>query len=279
MPSIKPWLKMWGEWIDDPKMNHLSLSEQGVWWRLVTLAHRCDADGALVYGNGQPLALDDIAKAIRCTDRKSRSVFDSMLAYMTDKGSLHWEDGTLVVTNLKRRQEKAASETPEAVRERVRSFRERQKAAMENPVPPLTIPSTTKEEDIEAEAEVKSNGKKLVTRNGKTVTVEAVLAEISNLYEKNFGILTPILGEKFKDFAENYRGPLDWIHDAFEEACSQNIRKWSYVEKILETCQAEGRKPHGKKKQQRGEETKQPAAHRRDNREYTVEELRESLDR
>ncbi|GAI86835.1 unnamed protein product, partial [marine sediment metagenome] len=229
---------MWGEWIDDPKMNHMSLPEQGAWWRLVTLSHRCNADGALVYGNGQPITLDDIVEAIRCTNRKNRKVFDSMMAYMMDKGSLHWEDKILVVTNLKKRQEKVASETPEAVRERVRRHRE-QKAVTEKPLHPLTIPTTTKEGDIEAEAEVKSNDKKPVTRNGKTVTPEAILAEISNLYEKNFGILTPILAEKFKDFAENYRGPLEWLHDAFEEACSQNVRKWSYVETIpvdFENC-------------------------------------------
>jgi len=38
---------------------------------------------------------------------------------------LHWKDDILVVTNLKKRQEIASSETPEAVRERVRRYRER----------------------------------------------------------------------------------------------------------------------------------------------------------
>ncbi|GAJ11716.1 unnamed protein product, partial [marine sediment metagenome] len=153
--------------------------------------------------------------------------------------------------------EMAASETAEAVRERVRRHRERQ-AVTEKPLLPPNPPTTTKEGDIEVEVEVEGNGKKLVT-------AEAVLAEICKLYEKNFGILTPILSEKFKDFAENYRGQLGWIHDAFEEACSQNVRKWSYVEKILETCQAEGRKPHGKRKQQRTEERGQNGTHPRDN--------------
>lgn len=267
----KPWLKMWGEWIDDPKINHLSLSEQGAWWRLVTLAHRCNADGALVYGNGQPLTLDDIVEAIRCTNRKNRKVFDSMMAYMTDKSSLHWKDGALVVTNLIKRQEKAASETAEAVRERVRRFRERQ-VVTEKSLPPLKPPTTNKEGDREVEVEVEGNGKKLVT-------AEAILAEISQLYERNFGIITPILCEKFKDFAENYRGPLDWIHDAFEEACSQNVRKWSYVEKILETCQVEGRKPHGERKQQPREDSKRLGAHQRSDRGYSAEELRKSLER
>lgn len=249
----KPWLKMWGEWIDDPKINHLSLAEQAAWWRLVTLSHRCNADGALVHGNGLPLTLDDIVAAIRCAGRKNRGVFDSMMAYMIDKESLQWKDETLVVTNLKKRQEMAASETAEAVRERVRRHRERQ-AVTEKPLLPPNPPTTTKEGDREVEVEVESNVL-------HPVTAEATLAEICKLYERNFGIITPILSEKFKDFAENYRGPLNWIHDAFEEACSQNVRKWAYVEKILETCQAEGRKPHGERKQ-RGDT--RDAAHQKD---------------
>jgi len=247
----KPWLKMWGEWIDDPKMNHLNLSEQGVWWRLVTLAHRCNADGALVYGNGQSLTLDDIIEAIRCTNRKNRNVFDSMMTYMTDKGSLQWKDETLVVTNLKKRQEKAASETPEAVRERVRRFRERH-IVTKNPLPPLTTPTT---KDREGEVEVESNGKQLVT-------AEAILAEISQLYERNFAIITPILAEKFKDFVENYRGPVEWIKEAFAEAVTNNVRKWAYVEAILYSWQEKGG-PH-EDKRERGTAGQRPGAGERD---------------
>ncbi|GAH63343.1 unnamed protein product, partial [marine sediment metagenome] len=58
MAKWKPWLKMWVEWIDDPKMLSLSLAQQGAWWRLLALAQKCMADGLLVKGNGAPLSLD-----------------------------------------------------------------------------------------------------------------------------------------------------------------------------------------------------------------------------
>ncbi|GAJ16735.1 unnamed protein product, partial [marine sediment metagenome] len=107
---------------------------------------------------------------------------------------------------------------------------------------PLTTPTTVK--DIEAEVEVEGNA----LRNGVTsVTAEAVLAEIANLHEENFGIMTPILSEKFKDFVKNYRGPIDWIKEAFAEAVSNNVRKWAYVEAILDRWQQEGREKHGRR--------------------------------
>lgn len=45
MSRSKPWLKLWCEWVDDPKMLRLSLAEQAAWWRVVTLAQKCNAQG------------------------------------------------------------------------------------------------------------------------------------------------------------------------------------------------------------------------------------------
>jgi DnaD/phage-associated family protein len=278
MAKWKPWLKMWVEWIDDPKMLSLSLAQQGAWWRLLALAQKCMADGLLVKGNGAPLSLDEIAATLRITTKPDRKVFDSMIEKMTDQGSLHWNSNALVVTHFAERQAKTSSETPEAIRDRVRRHRERQQVT-EKPLPPLTTPTTTK--NIEAEVEVESNGsvtqKTPLHGNGKTVTAEAILAKVSQLHEENFGIITPLLAEKFKDFAENYRGLVEWIHDAFEEACSNNVRKWSYVEAILDTCQREGRKPRGKRKEQPSQGPKRPATHQRDDKEPSAERYRQSL--
>ncbi|MBA7703454.1 hypothetical protein ES703_112240 [subsurface metagenome] len=243
MAKWKPWLKMWVEWIDDPKMLSLSLAQQGAWWRLLALAQKCMADGLLVKGNGAPLSLDEITDTLRIITKPDRKVFDSMIKKMTGQGSLHWDSNALVVTHFAERQAKTSSETPEAIRDRVRLHRERQ-AVTENPLHPLTTPTTVKEGEVEAEVEC--NGKKLVTRNGKSVTPEAVLSEIAKSHLENFGIITPILSEKFKDFVENYRGPVEWIKDAFAEAVTHNVRKWAYVEAILDRWQQEGREKHGR---------------------------------
>jgi DnaD/phage-associated family protein len=59
------------------------------------------------------------------------------------------------------------------------------------------------------------------------------------LYEQNIGALTPIMAETLMDAEETY--PADWIEDAFREAVKSNVRKWRYVESILENWAAEGK--------------------------------------
>lgn len=263
MANPKPWLKLWAEWIDDPKMNRLHLAQQAAWWRLVTLAHRCSAGGPLVHGNGLPLTLDEIADALRCGDRHNRKVFDAMVANMIDKESLHWQNETLVVTNLKKRQETAATATAEAVRDRVREFRERQRKEKE---------SDKEKERLEGEGvsvkegEGESNVLHLVTPSGSPgsdvtrnpLQGDKVMAEVCALYEQNIGQLPKggVVIEDMLEFTENYRGGVEWIKLAFKEALGRNKRRWQYIRSILERWQDEGG-PDGRageelERQQRG---------------------------
>ena len=269
---------MWVEWIDDPKMLSLSLAEQGAWWRLVTLAKKCAADGYLIKSNESPLSLDEIANALRIRAKADRKVFDSMVGKMTDQGSLHWSSGILVVTHFAERQAKVTSETPEAIRDRVRRHREKMRVT-ENPLPPLTTPINNKDIDIDTEVEVESNGSVTqeiplhVTEN--PLHLESMLAEIAKLHEQNIGQITPLLSEKIKDFVENYRGPIKWIKEAFAEAVSHNVRKWAYVETILNNWQSEGRKPHGERKKRKATRDE---AHQRGDQEPSAERYRQSLE-
>ncbi|MBI4785438.1 MAG: DnaD domain protein [Chloroflexi bacterium] len=78
---------------------------------------------------------------------------------------------------------------------------------------------------------------------GGTDTPEpAVIAarpDIFHLYEKNIGLLTPMISEELKDAEKEY--PAEWIPEAFKIAVENNKRSWSYVRKILERWQVEGR--------------------------------------
>ena len=261
MARPKPWLKMWVEWVDDPKMLRLSLAEQGAWWRLLTLAQTCMADGYLVKGNGAPLSLGEITTTLRITTNPDRKVFESMIETMTDQGSLHRDSNALVVTHFAERQALAASETPEARRDRVRRHREKH-LVTENPLqekeqvsaPPLTTPPYIEGEG-EGEGEGECNGEKLVTRNGNSVTFEPALAKIATLYESLFGILTQKTAERLKDFVENYHGPVEWIDLAFAEAVKYKNRRWPYVEAILYTWQEKGG-PHADSKDRKDERKK-----------------------
>ena len=67
-------------------------------------------------------------------------------------------------------------------------------------------------------------------------------AETSNifeLYERNIGMLTPMIGDELKEAEQIY--PASWIEDAFREAVSRNKRSWKYIETILKRWASEGR--------------------------------------
>ena len=260
MAKYKPWLKMWVEWIDDLKMLDLTLAEQGAWWRLVTLAKKCAADGPLVKDNGAPLSLDEIASTLRIITKADRKVFDAMIEKMTDQGSLHWNHNTLIITHFKDRQARTTSKTPEAVRDRVRRFRERQR-----PTPPSDSKekeSSKEKETIELEAEADNSLQKTLHSNVKSVTSEPALAKIATLHEQFFGLITPTLSEKFKDFLDHYRGPVEWIDLAFDEAVKYKNRRWQYVEAILYSWQEKGG-PHADRREP-GDEGERLGAHQRD---------------
>ena len=125
MPKSKPWLKMWVESLDDPKMLNLTLAEEATWWRLLRLAQRCNADGSIITSGGTPLSFDQIIECLHITLPEDLKAFQSMLEKMEIEGSVCWNQETMKVVHFAERQELSASETPEAVRLRVRLFRQR----------------------------------------------------------------------------------------------------------------------------------------------------------
>lgn len=126
MPGSKPWLKMWVEWIDDPKMDRLSLAGQGAWWRLVALAHKCAADGTLAI-NGSPLSLDEIMKTLKITSPADQKIFREMVGKMTAADSLSNNSQALTVKNYAKRQAMIPSGTKAALADRQRKSREKKK--------------------------------------------------------------------------------------------------------------------------------------------------------
>lgn len=81
----------------------------------------------------------------------------------------------------------------------------------------------------------------LILRPGTTVKAvpTADRPGVFRIYEENIGTITPIIGEKLLEAAENY--PIDWIEDAIREAVELNRRNWRYIERVLEAWQSEGR--------------------------------------
>lgn len=69
--------------------------------------------------------------------------------------------------------------------------------------------------------------------------VQAELPNIFRLYEAHIGPLTPLIAEGLRDAETVY--PPEWIPDAFRIAAENNVRKWRYVEAILNSWLEKGR--------------------------------------
>ncbi len=59
------------------------------------------------------------------------------------------------------------------------------------------------------------------------------------LYERNVGLLQPMIAEELREAEQIY--PVDWIEEAFRIAVGNNVRNWRYIKAILERWAREGR--------------------------------------
>ena len=64
-------------------------------------------------------------------------------------------------------------------------------------------------------------------------------SDIFSLYERNIGMLTPMIAEELQDAEKLY--PAEWIESAFKEAVTLNKRSWKYIARILERWAIEGK--------------------------------------
>lgn len=79
---------------------------------------------------------------------------------------------------------------------------------------------------------------------GESAVLAAERPNLFALYEQNIGLLTPIIAQELEEAARTY--PAEWIEEAIRIAVSRNVRRWSYVRRILERWAAEGREAGGR---------------------------------
>jgi DNA replication protein len=73
----------------------------------------------------------------------------------------------------------------------------------------------------------------------RDINIDTTTGKIFKAYENNIGLMTPIMADKINDALKTYQE--DWIIDALKEAVANGVRKWSYVEAILDRWQKEGK--------------------------------------
>lgn len=80
---------------------------------------------------------------------------------------------------------------------------------------------------------------RLHDRPGPPPAVEPERPTVFRLYERNVGLLTPLIADQLIDALERYSS--EWIEDAIEEAVHYNKRNWRYISAILGKWASEGR--------------------------------------
>ena len=83
--------------------------------------------------------------------------------------------------------------------------------------------------------------------------LDAERPNIFVLYEQNIGPLTPLIAETLREAEATY--PAAWIEEAVRIAVENNVRRWRYVQAILEDWRTKGRDER--------EDLRQPEAARR----------------
>ena len=71
------------------------------------------------------------------------------------------------------------------------------------------------------------------------ITLVPQRPNIFALYEQNIGPLTPIIAERLRGAESEY--PPHWIEEAIRISVENNVRKWRYIEAILEDWRKRGK--------------------------------------
>ena len=72
-----------------------------------------------------------------------------------------------------------------------------------------------------------------------TIELRIERPNVFTLYEQNIGPLTPMIAETLRDAERQY--PASWIKEAIELAVRSNVRKWTYIDAILEGWNTRGK--------------------------------------
>ncbi len=155
--SGMPWIKLYNEFLDDPKIGRLSDSSQLLFIKLLLVAGECDAEGALVNGDVS-LSIGDLAWRLRLDE----TALDMSLIDLQREGLIDLAASTYTVVNFSKRQGRPQSVKREQWRERQQ--RKRDDVADERSVTGDTDVSHAPRERVEESREDKSREDK--TPNG-----------------------------------------------------------------------------------------------------------------
>lgn len=156
--SSMPWVKLWTDFLDDPKIGPQKDSVKLRFIQLVLLAGECDADGALVIADNanvmhdKPMTQADVSWRLRVDIETLAAELNDLI----DLGVITNIGGVLTVTNFSERQGRKQSEKREKWRKWQSDHRATKKNVMHDSA--LTHANVMRQE-VEKEKEVEKENK------------------------------------------------------------------------------------------------------------------------
>lgn len=125
--SSMPWIKVYTEFLDDPKIGRVSESAKFRFIQLLLIAGDCDAEGYLS-GESSPLTIEDIAWRLRLENKQ----LQKDMGELQDNDLIELDDDCWLICNFSDRQGRSQAEKRKGWNERQRNKRARDKEKKEN---------------------------------------------------------------------------------------------------------------------------------------------------
>lgn len=222
MPPSMPWMKLYSEMLDDPKLGTLSDTLKWRFVEMLLLASESD-DGGWICNGDHRLSVQEVAWRLRQPYAKLKIDLEKLVKIRLLESS----DAGIFVVNFAKRQGRPSKERREQAKIRQQRFRQTHASRVSNALPDALV--THLEEEVEenrVEVEV--------------VTTDEDFSKVKQCFENNIALLTSIMADTLKDAIKEYSA--DWIVEAIGEGVKANVRKWSYIEAILVRWKRDGYK-------------------------------------
>lgn len=226
----KRWIKFWTqETLYGTTSKELLLDEQACWFKLLCLAGDSPDPGKVELAPGIPMTDSQIAGIMNAPLEIWLRTKDRLSSL--DVSKIYINEGIIHITNWDKYQ--GDFDRAEYMRNYMQEYRKRQRKTNSKPANGKSWDQTRTE----------GRGTEISTTTGTTNKENVnnfvnTLAQISQLYEGNIGMLTPAIAEGLKDIAEEY--PAGWFDEALKEAVRLEHRSLKYIVAILERWKVDG---------------------------------------
>lgn len=256
--SELPWFKFYTEALNDPKFDVVANDNGmqtwevlGIWTAILCIASNSPDRGSLVISDMRGLGIKDLKAIIKWDDHYWDNTefqdfyhFENIIQSFIELDMLTIDNlGIYKIKNFEERQETKDERIKRLNRERQSRYQQSHK--LEDSVINNVINNAGITQDSISTSISTSISNSLIkdSFNEKTDKQSAAAFE---KYEKEIGLLTPIIADKINLATEEYTD--EWICKSIDEAVVHNARNWAYCEAILKRWKVEGFANNGKGK-------------------------------